>query len=318
MASALGWFLLGLLLLALGGDSLVKGASGLAHRLRWSPFVVGLVLVALATSIPEIAVNARAVAGGQSDLALGNAVGSNIANIGLTLAIAAIAAPLLLRWRVLAPMLAMLAHATAVVILLSLDGRLSTLEGGILLLAFVAALAFALRRARSDDAGVRAEIEAFTRTSDQLGLNIVRLVVALALIGAGAWLIVRDAPALGEGLGLTPLVTGLLPVAIGTALPELAGALAAARRGQGDLVAGHVLGSSLVNVLLVLGGMALFGGGLVIPQSFVRYELPAALVLSLMLLPILRGDMRISRAEGAVLAAAFLGWIVFELVLLNG
>lgn len=318
MASALGWFLLGLLLLALGGDSIVKGASGLAHRLRWSPFVVGLVLIALATSIPELAVNYRAVFAGQSDLALGNAVGSNIANVGLTLAAAAMVAPLLLRWRVLAPLLLMLVAATVAVILLALDGRLSALEGGLLAAAFVAVLLVALRRAGSDDAGVRAEIEGFTRTTDGLGRNLLRLAVAVALIGAGAWLVVRDAPRLGEALGLTPLMTGLLPVAIGTALPELAGAIAAARRGQGDLVAGHVLGSSLVNLLLVLGGMALIGGGLAVPASFVRYELPAALVLALMLLPILRGDMRVSRGEGGLLFVVLLAWIGFELVLLQG
>lgn len=318
MASALGWFLLGLLLLALGGDSMVKGASGLARRMRWSPFAVGLVLVALATSIPELAVNYRAVFAGQPDLALGNAVGSNIANVGLTLALAAAAVPLVLRWRVLAPMQLMLVAATIAVILLALDGRLSVVEGALLVLAFVVVLVVALRRARTDDTDVRAEIEGFTQTSDVLGLNLVRLAIALALIGTGAWLVVREAPDLGRAWGLTPLMTGLLPVAIGTALPELAGALGAARRGQGDLVAGHVLGSSLVNLLLVLGGMALIGGGLAIPQSFVRYELPAALVLALMLLPILRGDMRISRGEGGALFVAFLAWIAFELLLLNG
>lgn len=318
MATALGWFLLGLLLLALGGDSLVKGASGLARRLGWSPFVTGLVLIALATSIPELAVNYRAVFAGQSDLALGNAVGSNVVNIGLTLAVAAMVSPLLLRWRVLAPLLLMLAAATVAVMLLALDERLSALEGGLLAAGFVLATALALRRASSDDAGVRAEIEGFTQTSDAPGLNLLRLAIAIALIGTGAWLVVRDAPGLGEMLGLTPLMTGLLPVAIGTALPELAGAIAAARRGQGDLVAGHVLGSSLVNLLLVLGGMALIGGGLAIPHSFLRYELPAALVLALMLLPILRGDMRVSRGEGGVLLVAFLAWIAFELALLHG
>lgn len=317
MASALGWFLLGLLLLALGGDSIVKGASGLARRLRWSPFAVGLVLVAIATSIPELAVNYRAVFAGQPDLALGNAVGSNIANIGLTLAVAALAAPLVLRWRVLAPMLLMLLLATVAVILLALDGRLSALEGGVLVAAFVVAIAIALRRVRSEDAQVSEEIETFTQTSDMLGLNLVRVAIAVALLGTGAWLIVREAPLLGQSLGLTPLLTGLLPVAIGTALPELAAAITAARRGQGDLVAGHVIGSSLVNLLLVLGGMALIRGPLAIPESFVRYEFPAALVLALMLLPIMRGDMRVSRAEGGVLFAAFVAWIVFELAMLS-
>ncbi len=317
MASALGWFLLGLLLLALGGDSMVKGAAGLARRLRWSPFVVGLVLVALATSIPELAVNYRAVFAGQSDLALGNAVGSNIANVGLTLAIAAMAAPLLLRWRVLAPLQIMLAVATIIVILLALDGHQTVLEGGLLVSGFVVALAIALRRARSEDPDVRAEIEGFTQTSDMLGLNLVRIAIALALIGTGAWLVVRDAPRLGETLGLTPLLTGLLPVAIGTALPELAGALGAARRGQGDLVAGHVVGSSLFNLLVVIGGMAVLGD-VVVPASFLRFELPAALAFALLLVPVLRGDLRVSRGDGGVLVFALLAWIAFELLMASG
>jgi cation:H+ antiporter len=119
-------------------------------------------------------------------------------------------------------------------------------------------------------------------------------------------------------MGLSPLLTGLLPVAIGTALPEAAGAVAAARRGQGDLGAGHVIGSSLVNILLVLGGMALIGHGLEIPRSFVRYELPAAFVFGAMLLPVLRGDMRVTRGEGIVLGIALLAWIAFEGLLLHG
>lgn len=318
MAMALGSFLLGLLLLAVGGHSVVTGAAGLARRMRWSPFTTGLVLVALATSIPELAVNYRAVFAGQSDLALGNAVGSTIANIGMTLAIAAMVAPLVLRWRVLAPLLVTLLAATALVMLLALDGRLSTLEGGVLAAAFLIVLAWALRRARSEDPEVRAEIEGFARGDAAPGRSLLRGLLGLALVGGGAWLLVRGAPAVGEAMGLSPLLTGLLPVAIGTALPELAGAVAAARRGQGDLVAGHVLGSSLVNLLLVLGGMALLAGPLPIPASFVRYELPAALVLALMLLPILRGDMRISRGEGLALFAAFLAWVAFELVMLAG
>ena len=243
--ASIGWFLLALVLLALGGDSVVKGAAGLARRFGWPTFTVGLVLVALATSIPELVVNFRAVAVGQEELALGNAVGSNIVNVGLTLAFAAIAAPLVVRWRSLAHLL-------------------------------------------------------------------------VVLLGYGAWLLVRHAPAVGLAMGLTPLVTGLLPIAIGTALPEMAGAIGAARRGQGDLVAGHVIGSSLVNILLVLGGMALLSDGLSVPASFVRYELPAAFVFGALMLPVLRGDMRVSRNEGIVLGIALAGWIVFEILLLRG
>ncbi|GAB2503307.1 sodium:calcium antiporter [Lysobacter humi (ex Lee et al. 2017)] len=311
------WFLLGLVLLALGGDSLIKGASGLARARGWSPFRTGLVLVALASSIPEIVVNAVAVSRGQDELALGNAVGSNVVNVGLTLALAALAAPLVVRWRSLSALLAMLLLITLAVLLLALDGRLSAIEGVLLVAVFVGVLAFKLARSRDEAPELRAEIEAFTQTSDVLGLNLARLAIAAGLLGYGAWLVVREAPAIGAALGLSPLLTGLLPVAIATALPEAAAAVRAARRAQGDLVAGHVVGSSLVNVSLVLGGMALLGGGLAIPASFVRYELPAALVFSAMLLPMLRGDMRISRTEGGVLFVALLAWIAFEVLMLR-
>ena len=311
------WFLFSLLLLALGGDSAVRGAAGLARHFKWPAFAVGLVLVALATSIPELVVNFYAVSRGQGDLALGNAVGSNVVNVGLTLGVAALVAPVVVRWRALAHLLVVLLAATALAWVMALDGRLSVLDGAILVVAFVAALAFKAMRSGDETPELRAEIEGFTRTSDMLALNLVRLAIAAALLGYGAKLLVGHAPAVGQAMGLTPLMTGLLPVAIGTALPELAGAIGATRRGQGDLVAGHVIGSSLVNILLVLGGMALLAGGIAIPASFVRYELPAAFVFAVLLLPILRGDMRVSRREGAVLGVALLGWIVFELLQLQ-
>ena len=110
------------------------------------------------------------------------------------------------------------------------------------------------------------------------------------------------------------MLAGLLPVAIGTALPEVAAAIAAARRGQGDMVVGHVIGSSLFNVLVVIGGMAALRP-MPLPASFVRLELPAAIVFVLMLYPMLRGDLKISRGEGAVLFIAFLAWVGLELAL---
>lgn len=315
---AIGWFVLGLLLLALGGDMLLRGAAGLARGRGWSPFRAGLILVALASSIPEIVVNAIAVGHGQDELAIGNAVGSNVANVGLTLALAAIAAPLLVRWRALSALLAVLLAVTAAALLLALDGRLSALEGMLLVAAFVGVLAFKTARSDAEDPDVRAEIESFMPAAGPGGRAVLHLVAAAVLLAFGGWLVVRGAPDLGEALGLSPLLTGLLPVAIGTTLPEAAAAIAAARRGQGDLVAGHVIGSSLVNMTLVLGGTALFAGGIAIPLSLLRYDLPAALVFSAMLLPILRGDMRVSRGEGGALAAAFVAWIAFELLMLRG
>jgi cation:H+ antiporter len=315
MLEALGFFALGLVLLALGGDSIVKGASGLAQKLGASPFVAGLLLMAFGTSIPELFVNARAYATGAQDLALGNAVGSNIANVGLTLALAAIAAPLLVRMRLLSSLLVLLVVATLAMILFGLDGVVSRIEGVLLLLAFVAMLAFMLARSSGERIEVRDSIAAFAATRSVLWMNLLRFVVASALLYYGAKLIVQSAPMLGASWGMSPLLVGLLPVAIGTALPEVAAAIAAARRGQGDMVVGHVIGSSLFNLLVVVGGMAALRP-LPLPASFVRLELPAAIVFALMLYPMLRGDLRVSKQEGGVLFIAFLGWVVLELLLL--
>ena len=317
MSATILWFVLGLVLLALGGDSIVKGASGLAQRLGASPFVAGLVLVAFGTSLPELAVNLSAVLEGRPALALGNAVGSNIVNFGLTLGAAALVAPLLVRWRALSPLLLALLLGTLATIGLSLDGGLGRIEGLGLLAAFVAVFAFALARTRREAPEVQDAIAAYAGTRTALGLNLLRFAIAAALLYYGAGLVVRHAPALGAAMGMTPLLTGWLPVAISTALPEMAAAMVAARRGQGDMVAGHVIGSSLFNLLVVVGGMALWQP-LPIAASFVRFELPAALLVALMLVPMLRGDLRISRGEGAALLAAFAGWVALELVFLYG
>jgi cation:H+ antiporter len=313
---ALALFALGLLLLALGGDSLVKGASGLAQRAGLTPFTTGLVLVAFATSVPELAVNLWAVASGQQSLALGNAVGSNVANVGLTLGAAALAAPVIVRWHALRPLWLVLVLGTVALIGLGLDGTVSRGEGAGLIAVFLAVVAFKLARADEESPELRAGIEAFAHTSQDLKRNLVRIAIAAALLYFGARFVVRSAPAIGEALGLAPLLMGLLPVAIGTALPEMAAAIAAARRGQGDLVAGHVIGSSLFNLLFVVGVIALIDP-LPMPASFVRLELPAALAFALLLYPLLRGDLRVSRREGGVLLAAFVAWVAYELLLIN-
>ena len=314
MIMALGWCVLALVFLALGGDSVLKGASGLSRRFHWSPFVTGLLLVAFGTSIPELAVNARAFFTGSQSLALGNAVGSNIVNFGLTLGLAAIVAPLLVRWRALAPLLICLIVATIALIALGYDGVLTRIEGLIFVLAFVVVVAVAIVRSRRETPEVQEAIAGYLTTGDDLALNVLRFVIGAVLLYFGAMWLVQHAPIVGTAWGMSPLLTGLIIVAIATALPEAVAAMAAARRGQGDMVVGHVIGSSLFNLLIVVGGMAALRD-LPIPASFVGFELPAALAASLLLYPMLRRDLQISRAEGWVLLLAFIAWVVFELLL---
>ncbi|TDV32437.1 sodium:calcium antiporter [Stenotrophomonas sp. CC22-02] len=316
IAIAIAWFLLGLLLLALGGDSIVKAVSGLAQRCGASPFTAGLLLLGVTTSLPELAVNARALAVGQPELALGNAVGSSIVNLGMTLALAAIAAPLLLRARLQSVLWWSLLAAAALLILFGFDGRLVRWEGGVLVAGFIVMQVVLLRRGRRESAEVQAAIaeSALSRTS--LPLNVLRVLIAALTLYWGARLVVGAAADFGTALGWTPLLVGLLPVAIGTALPEVAAAIAAARRGHGDMVLGHVLGSSAVNLLLVIGAMAMLQP-LALPASFVRLELPALLAFALVLYPMLRGDLKINRGEGAILLVAFVGWLALEVLLVG-
>jgi cation:H+ antiporter len=317
MFESVGMFVLGLVLLALGGDSVVKGASGLGRHFNLSPFATGLLLVAFGTSLPELAVNARAAFTGAQSLALGNAVGSNLANFGLTLGIAACAAPLAIRWRALSPLLLCFLLACALVVGLGWDGVLARWEGLLLLAAFAAVVAFAFARSRAESPELRAELEAFEATRGGLAQNALRLAIGAVVLYFGAKFVVGAADVIGTGLGMSPLVTGLLPVAVGTALPEIAAAVVAARRGQGDMVAGHVIGSSLFNLTVVVGGMAAFRP-VPLPDSFLWLEVPAAAALALALYPMLRGDLRIARGEGVVLVVAFLAWAGFELYRLQG
>lgn len=318
MAEAWGFFVLGLVLLALGGDSIVKGASGLAQKLGASPFVAGLLLVAFGTSLPELFVNAYAVIHGQAELALGNAIGSNVANLGLTLGLAAMAAPLLAHMRLLSPLQVLLAVATFALIAFSLDGAVGRIEGIVLLLGFVAMLAFLLARARGESAQVQQGVEAFAATRTVLWLNVLRFVIAAAFLYYGAKFVVQAAPQIGTAWGWSPLLVGLLPVAIGTALPEAAAAIAAARRGQGDMVLGHVLGSSLFNLLVIVGGMAaLSPTPIQLPDLCVRYALPASMAFCLTLYPMLRGDLQIKRYEGGILLGAFVLWVAFAVYLIG-
>ncbi|MFC5571427.1 sodium:calcium antiporter [Lysobacter yangpyeongensis] len=337
MLTAIGLFVLGLVLLALGGDSIVKGAAGLAQRFGLSAFATGLVLVAFATSLPELAVNLTAILHGQDELALGNAVGSNVANIGLTLGAAAFAAPIVVRWRALSALLLVLVLGTVAVLGLGADGTLSRIEGCVLLLVFVAVFFFALARGRRESDEVRAQIALYAQTSTMLAQNLIRFVLGAALVWAGSLLVVggegvhlfgmdlstAGAAAIGKGMGLSPVLTGLLPVAIGTALPEVAAAIAAARRGQGDMVMGHVIGASVFNILVIVGGMAAYHA-LALPMTLMGpgrfalplgYELLGALAFALMLYPVLRGDLRVSKGEGGFLLVAYGLWIAFEWLL---
>lgn len=311
----------GLILLVAGGEVLVRGASSLASRMGISPLVVGLTVVSVATSAPELAVTVGAVLDGQPDLAVGNVVGSNIANVLLILGIAALVLPLAVREQLVKIDVPVMVGLSVVLLLVALDGRISTLEGGLLLLAM------AVHTVVTVVAGRRAERAAVRKrrgtAAEDGGGRPLRVPVALlfvllgvALLVGGANLLVTGAVSIAEGLGVSSLVIGLTVVAVGTSLPELAASVIAAVRGERDLAVGNVVGSCIANIGLVLGLPALLAPvGLPVPAAAISLDIPILVATSIALAPVVLSGFTVARWEGGLFVALYLAYTAF--VVLN-
>ena len=256
----------GLVLLTAGADRFVLAAARLSRVWGLSPILIGALVVGMGTSAPEFLVSVVAAAGGGLDLAVGNVVGSNVANLSLVLGATALAAPLAGHIRTLRREGLLMAAAVALLVGLTWNRSLTTVEGVILLGAMLVAAALLVRWARldvEDTATVIAGLDEMTYDAGRPNPRfeiIVGVVALLATLG-GAEMLVRGAQTIARELNLSEGFIGLTVVAFGTSLPELATALAAARRREHDLVVGNLLGSNLFNSLAVAGGAAVVGGG---------------------------------------------------------
>jgi cation:H+ antiporter len=306
--------LAGLAALGGGGDVLVRGASGLAKALGIPPLVVGLTVVSFATSAPELAVTLQAAVEGNPGIAIGNVVGSNIANILLILGICAVLLPLAVRVQMIRidiPVMVVFAVAT---LLLALDGSISRLDGGLLVLALVGytAVTVVVARRRQEQQVAPARVGA-APASPWVALGLVALGVALLVVGAR--LLVGGATEIASAFGVSDLVIGLTVVSVGTSLPELAASLVAAARGERDLAVGNVVGSCLFNVGAVLGitGLVVSGGVPVAPAA-VRLDIPIMIAASLVLIPVAFTGLAIARWEGGLFVAYYAAYVVYVLL----
>ncbi len=313
MALELLWFGLGLVLLGVGADSVLRAASGIALRFGIPPFIVGLTIVGFGTSAPELAVNLSAAWQGRSDVALGNIVGSNIANVGLILGLSALFVPLAVHMRLLRVETPLVIAAGAVLWLLAVDGRLGRIDAAILLTAFVAFIVYALRSSGSEPVAVQQELATAAGSQAPAWINALRFVLGLAVMVYGADLMVDSAVSIARMAGLSELLIGLTIIAIGTSIPELATSLLAALRRQNDIAVGNVLGSCLFNLLLVLGATSMLLP-MAVPGSLLQIEIPVMIAFSILLYPMIVRDLCIRRGEGAFLLVgylAFLGLLVW-------
>ncbi len=301
--------LLGLVLLYGGAELLVRGSSELGLRMKLSPVIVGLTIVSLATSMPELVVSLQAVAKGSGDLAIGNVVGSNLANIGLILGVSALIAPLAVdRFSVRIDAPVMLGFSLLGAFFLW-DRRMGAWEGAIMLVLIVAYLVFRVRLARRDTAAAAAaagEVPAVPSWSVLRAVLAVLLGLGLLVIG-GDWL-VRSGLSVAERLGVPEAFIALSMVAIGTSLPELATSVVAAARGQAEIAVGNVLGSNIFNLAGVLGVSSLVSP---LTSGDFAFELVMMIAFAVLLLPLARSGFRIVRWEGALLLVAYLGVLVW-------
>lgn len=299
--------LLGLSALVLGADLMVRGSVALALRARISPLVVGLTVVSIGTSAPELLVSVLAALRGASDIAIGNVVGSNIANIslvlGMTMAIFPVGVDRAVR-RVHWPVMLM---ASLVLVLLLWDHELRRWEGGALLLSAVVYVVVSIRVARRyrEPAGVGAP----TRT---IPVSVLLVLAGVAAAGVGADLFVRGAGGLARSLGASEQLIGLTVVAVGTSLPELITSVVAAFRRQPDISLGNLIGSNIFNILGILGVSALLHPIRVAPGSYTS-DLLVMVGAVLLLWPLMRWAPRSGRMQGAVLLAAYGGYLLYVL-----
>ncbi|PWG65201.1 calcium/sodium antiporter [Sediminicurvatus halobius] len=305
--------IVGLAVLTWSADRFIAGASVTARSLGVPPLIVGLTVVGIGTSLPEMLVSTMAALDGNAGIAVGNAIGSNIANVGLILGITALITPLTVSSGLLRRELPMLLLITAVVAVLLLDLQVGRLEGGLLLLGMLAVVVWMGWQAqRSDEPPdvIGAEFEETIPSDVPLSRALLWLVAGLALLLASSRLLVWAAVGVAEALGVSDLVIGLTIVAVGTSLPELAAGIASARHGEHDIAIGNIIGSNMFNLLAVLGIAGAIAPFALERVALVRdYSIMAALTVLFAAMAFgLRGPGRITRIEGGLLLAAFAGY----------
>ncbi|MDA1188820.1 MAG: calcium/sodium antiporter [Chloroflexi bacterium] len=308
----------GLVLLLVGAEGLVRGASRLAAHFGLSPLVIGLTIVALGTSSPEIAVSVAAAATGKADVTLGNVIGSNVANILLILGIAAVITPLIVAQRLVRIEVPIMIGAAILIVLMSLDGRLGRIDGVILTIALLAYIAFQFKQARSEPPHVEQQYEKEFGIKEpsgrrQLAIDIVMLAAGLAVMVFGSRWLVSGASEAARVLGLSEFLIGITIVAIGTSLPEVATSVLAAMKGQRDIAVGNVIGSNIFNTFGVLGlsSLAATGSGLEVHRSILQFDLPIMVAITVACLPIFFNGYRVSRWEGIVFLGYYAAYLLY-------
>ncbi|HRE89524.1 MAG TPA: calcium/sodium antiporter [Myxococcota bacterium] len=307
----------GLIALVAGAEALVRGASKLAISLGVSPLVVGLTVVAFGTSAPEAAVSIGAVAGGTTDLAIGNVIGSNIFNILMILGLSALVKPLVVHAQIVRQELPVMVGASILLALFVLDGRLQVAESAVLLSGVVAYTIFLVRQSRSATRKTQAEFaevveEPKSSWDRHWSVQLLLIAAGLALLVFGSDLLVTAAVTIAKSLGVSDLVIGLTIIAAGTSLPEVATSILAAMRGQRDIAVGNVIGSNTFNLLLCLGAAGIASpDGLGVTAQVLSLDLWVMLGVAALTIPLFIPGYVVTRANALLLVSAYVAYTAY-------
>ncbi len=297
-------FIAGLGCLVSGAEWLVKGACGLATTVGISPLIIGLTVVAFGTSAPELAVSLQSALNDRADIALGNVVGSNIANVLLILGLCALITPLTVAQQLVRLDVPLMIGVSVLLYLLALDGRVGRWDGLLLFAGIVAYTIWCIRTGRQESTEIIKEYEqefAPPKALRPVAYHIGWFIIGLVALVIGARWLVDGAVVLARWVGIGELVIGLTIVAVGTSLPEIATSVIAGLRGERDIAVGNAIGSNLFNILSVLGATALLSPtGVTVAPAALHFDIPVMIAVAMACFPIFFTGYRIDRWEGGL------------------
>lgn len=318
------YLIAGLVLLVAGAEVLVRGAAKLAAQFGIPPLIIGLTVVAFGTSAPETAVSVQAAFNGSGDLAIGNVIGSNIANVLLILGLTALIAPLIVSRQLIRLDVPIMIGASLLTFGLAWDGSLSRLDGALLFAGVLAYTGFLIYSARKDKGGDDDEFAKEFGLDEApkpyaWAINLGLIIAGLVLLVTGSNFLVEGAVTLARALGISELVIGLTVVAVGTSLPELATSILAAIKGERDIAVGNIVGSNIFNLLCVLGLASLVSPAAIsVSPNALAFDFPVMIAVAVACLPIFFAGYRINRWEGLLFLAYYVAYTLYLILSSTG
>jgi cation:H+ antiporter len=306
---SLAVFIIGLIILYLGGEGLVRGSSRLARAMGINPVLIGLTIVAFGTSAPELVVSIIAAFKGSNDLIMGNILGSNIANIGLILGISALIYPISIKLTLVKVELPFMISISILLLLLSQNLIIEHIEGAILFILLISMIIYSCYDAFKEPKEIEKEFSEFVQVDRSYYKNILYIVFGVIGLSIGAKLLVDSAISIAQSLGVSQALIGITAVAIGTSLPELTTSVIAALKRESGIIIGNIIGSNIFNIGIL--GIISVLKPIEMNQHLLQFEFFIMILFSIILLPIMKTGFKITKTEGLLLLLFYLMFLRF-------